>query len=320
MHKKFNIDFIGHRKIYFIISAVMVAVSILATFVLGADLDIQFKGGTIITYVYDGEIDGNAFAADAKEILGGTGVNYTTGVDFSTGKNNIQLSLISTDGLSSDKQFELTNSLSEKYAANNLELIESSDVSPSSGKEFFLKCIVAVILSSIVLILYIAVRFRKIGGWLAGICAIIALLHDCTIVYGTFIVCGMSINANFMAVLLTILGYSINDTIVVYDRVRENTRLYGKSKNRNEIVNLSINQCLTRSLNTSITTVMAMLTVTIVSAVCGVTSIISFSLPVMIGMIAGTYSSVCFTTPLWAFFEDKKSGRQKGGKPVSNKA
>lgn len=164
------------------------------------------------------------------------------------------------------------------------------------------------------LILYIAVRFRKIGGWLAGICAIIALLHDCTIVYGTFIVCGMSINANFMAVLLTILGYSINDTIVVYDRVRENTKLYGKSKTRNEIVNLSINQCLTRSLNTSITTVTAMLTVTIVSAVCGVTSIISFSLPVMIGMIAGTYSSVCFTTPLWAFFEDKKSAKKK---PVS---
>lgn len=320
MHKKFNIDFIGHRKIYFIISAVMVAVSILSTFVLGADLDIQFKGGTIITYVYDGEIDGNTFAADAKEILGGTGVNYTTGVDFSTGKNNIQLSLISNEGLSSDKQFELTNTLSEKYAANDLELIESSDVSPSSGKEFFLKCIVAVILSAIVLILYIAVRFRKIGGWLAGICAILALLHDCTIVYGTFIVCGMSINANFMAVILTILGYSINDTIVVYDRVRENTKLYGKSKSRNEIVNISINQCLTRSLNTSITTVAAMLTVTIVSAVCGVTSIISFSLPVMIGMIAGTYSSVCFSTPLWAFFEDKKSGKQKGGKPVSNKA
>lgn len=320
MHKKFNIDFIGHRKIYFIISAVMVAVSILSTFVLGADLDIQFKGGTIITYVYDGEIDGNAFAADAKDILGGIGVNYTTGVDFSTGKSNIQLSLISSAGLSSDKQFELTNSLSERYAANNLELIESSDVSPSSGKEFFLKCIVAVILSSIVLIIYIAVRFKKIGGWLAGICAIIALLHDCTIVYGTFIICGMSINANFMAVLLTILGYSINDTIVVYDRVRENTKLYGKSKTRSEIVNISINQCLTRSINTSITTVMAMLTVTIVSAVCGVTSIISFSLPVMIGMIAGTYSSVCFTTPLWAFFEDKKGEKKNGGKPASNKA
>jgi preprotein translocase subunit SecF len=322
MHKKFNIDFIGNRKIYFIISAVVVAFSILSTFIFGADLDIQFKGGTIITYIYDGDLDADAFAADAKEILDGTGVTYTTGEDFSTGKNNIQLSLISNSGISSDKQFELTTSLTEKYADNNLELNESSDVSPSSGKEFFLKCIVAVILSAIVLIVYIAIRFRNIGGWLAGICAILALIHDCTIVYGTFIVCGMSINANFMAVVLTILGYSVNDTIVIYDRIRENTRLYGKSKSRNEVVNISVNQCLTRSLNTSITTCMAMLTVTIVAAVFGVTSIISFSLPVMIGMIAGTYSSVCFSAPLWALLEEKKDMKKKNGgsKKAASKA
>ena len=224
MHKTFNFDFIGKRKLFFTISIVLVAFSILSTFIFGVDLDIQFKGGTIITYVYDGDLDCDSFVNDAKEILGGAGVKYTTGVDFSSGKSNIQLSLTSTSGLSSDKQFELTNALTEKYAENNIDLIESSDVSPSSGREFFLKCIVAVILSSIVLIIYIAVRFKKIGGWLAGICAIIALLHDCIIVYGTFIVCGMPINANFMAVVLTILGYSINNTIVIYDRIREDRK------------------------------------------------------------------------------------------------
>lgn len=310
MHKTFNFDFIGKRKLFFTISIVLVAFSILSTFIFGVDLDIQFKGGTIITYVYDGDLDCDSFVNDAKEILGGAGVKYTTGVDFSTGKSNIQLSLTSTSGLSSDKQFELTNALTEKYAANNIDLIESSDVSPSSGREFFLKCIVAVILSSIVLIIYIAIRFKKIGGWLAGICAIIALLHDCIIVYGTFIVCGMPINANFMAVVLTILGYSINNTIVIYDRIRENTKLYGKKKTREENVNLSINQSLTRSINTSLTTVVAMLAVTIVAAVYGVTSIISFSLPVMVGMIAGTYSSVCLVSVLWSFFEDKKDARK----------
>lgn len=310
MHKTFNFDFIGKRKLFFTISIVLVAFSILSTFIFGVDLDIQFKGGTIITYVYDGDLDCDSFVNDAKEILGGAGVKYTTGVDFSTGKSNIQLSLTSTSGLSSDKQFELTNALTEKYTANNIDLIESSDVSPSSGREFFLKCIVAVILSSIVLIIYIAIRFKKIGGWLAGICAIIALLHDCIIVYGTFIVCGMPINANFMAVVLTILGYSINNTIVIYDRIRENTKLYGKKKTREENVNLSINQSLTRSINTSLTTVVAMLAVTIVAAVYGVTSIISFSLPVMVGMIAGTYSSVCLVSVLWSFFEDKKDARK----------
>lgn len=320
MHKTFNFDFIGKRKLFFTISIVLVAFSILSTFIFGVDLDIQFKGGTIITYVYDGDLDCDSFVNDAKEILGGAGVKYTTGVDFSSGKSNIQLSLTSTSGLSSDKQFELTNALTEKYAENNIDLIESSDVSPSSGREFFLKCIVAVILSSIVLIIYIAIRFKKIGGWLAGICAIIALLHDCIIVYGTFIVCGMPINANFMAVVLTILGYSINNTIVIYDRIRENSKLYGKKMTREENVNLSINQSLTRSINTSLTTVVAMLAVTIVAAVYGVTSIISFSLPVMVGMIAGTYSSVCLVSVLWSYFEGKKDTHKGAPKAAAKQA
>ncbi len=320
MHKTFNFDFIGKRKLFFTISIVLVAFSILSTFIFGVDLDIQFKGGTIITYVYDGDLDCDGFVKDAKDILGGIGVQYTTGVDFSSGKSNIQLSLTSTSGLSSDKQFDLTNALTEKYAENNIDLIESSDVSPSSGREFFLKCIVAVILSSIVLIIYIAIRFKKIGGWLAGICAIIALLHDCIIVYGTFIVCGMPINANFMAVVLTILGYSINNTIVIYDRIRENSKLYGKKMTREENVNLSINQSLTRSINTSLTTVVAMLAVTIVAAVYGVTSIISFSLPVMVGMIAGTYSSVCLVSVLWSYFEGKKDTHKGAPKAAAKQA
>lgn len=320
MHKTFNFDFIGKRKLFFTISIVLVAFSILSTFIFGVDLDIQFKGGTIITYVYDGDLDCDGFVKDAKDILGGIGVQYTTGVDFSSGKSNIQLSLTSTSGLSSDKQFELTNALTEKYAENNIDLVESSDVSPSSGREFFLKCIVAVILSSIVLIIYIAIRFKKIGGWLAGICAIIALLHDCIIVYGTFIVCGMPINANFMAVVLTILGYSINNTIVIYDRIRENSKLYGRKMTREENVNLSINQSLTRSINTSLTTVVAMLAVTIVAAVYGVTSIISFSLPVMVGMIAGTYSSVCLVSVLWSYFEGKKDTHKGAPKAAAKKA
>lgn len=320
MHKTFNFDFIGKRKLFFTISIVLVAFSILSTFIFGVDLDIQFKGGTIITYVYDGDLDCDSFVKDAKDILGGIGVQYTTGVDFSSGKSNIQLSLTSTSGLSSDKQFELTNSLTEKYAENNIDLVESSDVSPSSGREFFLKCIVAVILSSIVLIIYIAIRFKKIGGWLAGICAVAALLHDCIIVYGTFIVCGMPINANFMAVVLTILGYSINNTIVIYDRIRENSKLYGKKMTREENVNLSINQSLTRSINTSLTTVVAMLAVTIVAAVYGVTSIISFSLPVMVGMIAGTYSSVCLVSVLWSYFEGKKDTHKGAPKAAAKQA
>ncbi len=318
MRKPFNIDFIGNRKKYFIFSTILMAVCILSTFVFGAKLDIQFKGGTILTYVYDGEINTDEFVSFAKETLGGAEMTYTTGEDFTTGKNNIQLSLISNEGINSDKQFELTNSLIAKYAANNVELVESSDVSPSSGKEFFAKCLVAVAASSIVLIIYIAIRFKNIGGWIAGACAILTLLHDCVVVYGTFVICGMSINANFMAVMLTILGYSINDTIVIYDRIRENEKLYRKAKTRSEIVNLSINQSLTRSINTSLTTSFTMLSVTIVAAIYGVDSIISFSFPMLIGMISGVYSSIFIAAPLWAYLEDRREGK-KGAKPVPKK-
>ena len=239
---KFKFDYIKNRKIYFIISGIIVIFSILSTFIFGAKLDIQFKGGTLITYLYEGDIDSNAFAADAEEALGGIQVKVTTGTDFNTGKNNIQLSLLSNSGLTADKQIVLNDALEEKYADNSLQMAESTDVSPSSGKEFFQKCIVAAVFAAIVLILYIAIRFKNIGGWLAGICAVIALFHDIIVVYGTFVIFGMEIDANFMAVILTILGYSINDTIVIYDRIRENKTLYKDKLSLAELTNLSTNQ------------------------------------------------------------------------------
>lgn len=305
---KFKFDYIKNRKIYFIISGIIVIFSILSTFIFGAKLDIQFKGGTLITYLYEGDIDSNAFAADAEEALDGIQVKVTTGTDFNTGKNNIQLSLLSNSGLTADKQIVLNDTLEEKYADNSLQMAESTDVSPSSGKEFFQKCIVAAVFAAIVLILYIAIRFKNIGGWLAGICAVIALFHDIIVVYGTFVIFGMEIDANFMAVILTILGYSINDTIVIYDRIRENKTLYKDKLSLPELTNLSTNQSLTRSINTSVTTIATMLVVTIVAMVYGVNFIISFSFPMMIGLISGTYSTICIAGPLWVWLEEKKNG------------
>lgn len=304
--QKFNFDFIKNSKKYAMISIILIVICIASTFIFGVKLDIQFKGGTIITYLYEGDIDVAQFEADAEAALEGIDVATTIGTDFNTGKNNIQISLLSNAGLTADKQIVLSNTLEEKYAGNNIELAESTDISPSAGKEFFSKCIVASLFAAIVLILYIAVRFKNIGGWLAGVCAIVALIHDIIIVYGTFVIFRMDIDANFMAVILTILGYSVNDTIVIYDRIRENQTLYSGKKTIEEITNLGINQSLTRSFRTSITTISAMLIVTIVSIVFGVNSIISFSFPMMIGLVSGTYSSLCVAGPLWVWLESKK--------------
>lgn len=305
---KKTFEIIKSSKIFAVISLTLILLSIVFTFIFGVKLDIQFKGGTIITYLYDGDIDIDSFRADAKEALEGIDVSATVGTDFNTGKNNIQISLLSNSGLTADKQIVLTNTLEEKYAENNLELSESTDISPSAGKEFFSKCIVASVFAAIVLIIYIAVRFKNIGGWMAGICAIAALIHDIIIVYGTFVIFRMEIDANFMAVILTILGYSVNDTIVVYDRIRENNILFKGKKSLPELANISINQSLTRAFRTSVTTISAMIVVSVVAMIYGVSSIISFSFPMIIGLISGTYSSLCVAGPLWVWLEGKKNG------------
>lgn len=134
--------------------------------------------------------------------------------------------------------------------------------------------------------------------------SVVALAHDMCMVYGCFVICRFDINANFMAVLLTILGYSINATIIIYDRIRENENLLGNKMELEDLVNLSITQTMGRSIHTTVTTVLAMATVCIVCIICGVTSILSFAFPLIIGMISGVYSSNCIAPTLWVHWKN----------------
>lgn len=302
-------DFIKNSKFYFTISLSLIALAFIFTAVFGVKLDIEFKGGTIVKYSYDGEISADEFDANVEKILG-QGADITQGEDFTSHKKTIQISLVSENGLTADKQFELTKSLKETYSANGLELVSSSDVNPSSGRDFFNKCLVAVAAASLLIILYIAWRFKRISGWSAGVMAVVALLHDILMVYATFVIFRIPINANFMAVVLTILGYSINDTIVIYDRIRENKKIMPKSTSTSELVNISINQSLGRSINTSLCTVTSTIVVSIIALIFGVESILSFSFPMTIGIISGAYSSICIAGPLWVLWKERKPSKK----------
>ncbi len=305
--EKKEFDFVGNKKKFFTASLIFIALSVVMTFT-GVDVDIEFKGGTIISYSYSGDID---LSSEAKiEEIVGSDVNLQTGELFDSNKKNLTISFVSNEGLTAEKQAELTDALKEMYPDNELEILDSNDVSPTSGKEFFLKCLVAVIFSAILLIIYIAFRFQKIGGLSAGVCAVITLIHDVLIVYGIYIILGFPINSNFMAVILTILGYSINDTIVIYDRIRENRKFMPKAK-LPELVNISINQSIRRSIRTSITTVSSMLAIVIIALVFGVDSILSFAVPLIFGMTVGTYSSICIASPLWVWWNERKSAKSK---------
>ena len=201
----------------------------------------------------------------------------------------------------------LLTSLNEQFPENSFEENEISNVNPTIGKEFLFKSLVAVVTACVLILLYVAYRFRKVGGLQGGATAIVALLHDMFVVFGVFAILRIPLNGNFIAAMLTILGYSINDTVVIYDRIRENTALYGKrNMSRAELVNLSINQSFGRSLMTSITTCVALGIVCVVSVVFKLDSIFTFALPLLFGMISGVYSTLCIATQLWLDWQNKK--------------
>ncbi len=311
--KKFDFDFIGKRKIFFIIPIVIAVITILTALIAGVPVDIEFKGGTMLTYSYVGDLDTKAVQTAVQNMNLGT-VGVTTGSAFGTDLETVQISFSSDEGLTAEVQASVTDTLVATFADNTLELVNSQDVNPSSGFSFFLKCFVAVIFSFVLLVIYIAFRFKNIGGWSAGVFAIVALFHDVFMVFASFVFLRLPIDANFMAVILTILGYSINSTIVMFDRVRENRKLYGKKYTIPELVNASINQTLGRSIKTTITTGVAVLAMCIVALVCGVESIVSFVFPLFVGLIAGAYSSIFISGPLWAMWKTRPQADTKKSK------
>ena len=150
----------------------------------------------------------------------------------------------------------------------------------------------------IVIIIYIAFAFRNVGGLSAGITATLALCHDLVIMIAVYSLCGLPLNTTFVAALLTILGYSVNDTVVIYDRIRENQNLHRKMDDK-ELINLSINQSVRRTIFTSVSITLALAIIFGFSTYFKVTSMQRFALPLLVGMVIGTYTSMCLASNLW---------------------
>ena len=302
-------NFCSKKKLILGVIITVLVVFIAGAIIRGIHLAIEFKGGTLITYTYQGEINTNDVSAAVKDIVNST-VTVRTGESLDSGGKQVTISFTSDEGLTADRQTELTSALREKFADNDLVIYDSNDVNPASGREFLLKCFIAVLFTAFVVIIYIAIRFRNIGGWSAGVCSIFALCLDIFVSFTTTIVCGFSIDSNIVAVILTILGYSINNTIVIYDRIRENRKLMPKAS-LNELINVSCTQSLTRSIRTSVTTIGTMLVITIVVLATGYKSLLSFSVPLMMGLISGTFSSLFVAPVTWSWWKNKSAAKKK---------
>ena len=291
----FNI--VKSKKIVYIISAVLILAGIASMFIQGFKMDIDFAGGIECTVNVGAVVDNTKSGEIAKIVKEATGVDATVLKAGDDGKSAIIK--ISAE-LTTEKELAMKDALVknlgiEKDAITNFEV-----VSPTVGKEMQTSAILAVIIAVALMLVYISLRFE----FLSGCAAVVALIHDVLIMLGFYSMFQIPVNTTFIAAILTILGYSINATIVLFDRVRENQRLQRKELFVNT-VNTSVWQTMTRSLNTSITTLITLIVLFFV----GVDSIKEFALPITVGVVAGFYSSVFVSGNIWVEF--KKLAKHK---------
>ena len=301
-------NFNGNKKIFFAISLVLMVASIISLAFQGFNLDTDFAGGMAVTYEIKGDFEVKDVEAIVSEALG---VNKkASSVQKSEGKEVIIKfgydNALKTDdertAYSNEKIEAIKTHLTEKYG--EVTLVNKDVVSPSTGKELARSAVWMSIFTALAILIYVTFRFE----FVSGVCAVFALVHDILILCGIYSITRIAIDTNFIAALLTVLGYSINATIVVFDRIRENTR-HAKKQTYGEIANTSINQTIMRSINATVTT---LLTIGMVY-ILGVTSIKVFALPIIIGIVIGTYSSICVAGTVWATWKDS-AVKSKGGK------
>lgn len=310
-YKTPHINFIGNRKKFYTFSCALIAIVLVFCAVFGVKMDVEFKGGSMVTLSYEGDVDLPSLKSEIGSQLGQSDLTLQTGSDIS-GNQTLTVTLPGSQTLTTEQLDDMLTAINEAHPENNFEQNEVSNVNATIGKEFLLKSLVALVAACVLILAYVAFRFRKIGGLKAGSTAIVALLHDMFVVFGVFVILRIPLNGNFIAAVLTILGYSINDTVVIYDRIRENSALYSKKQmGLAELVNLSVNQSFSRSLMTSITTCLALGVVCVVSVIYRLDSIYTFAFPLLFGMVSGVYSTICIATPLWVDWKSKKKAAKK---------
>ena len=311
MLKNKSFEFVGNLKKYAIGSLAIILVGLIVALVLGPVLDITFSGGTKITYSYTGKVDTDKVAQLAADTINKK-VSVTTTSGVSDDSQKLVVALADKDALDTDLIDKLTKKLTGKdFEDNKIKQEEVLSVSPSVGVIFFAKCLVAVIIAALLVIIYTAIRFRKIGGWLAGTSAMVALVHDILIAFAVSVIFRLPIDANFIAVVMTLLGYSLNSTIVVFDRIRENRRIYGNKESLDNLVNLSNNQVLSRNIMTNLSTVASILVVLVVCELNGITSLRSLTIPLCFGLASGAYSSICLAPSVWVKWKQASDAKKK---------
>jgi len=282
IHKKFN--FIKNRKIFYIASCAIIIIGLVCSIAFGMNYGIDFTGGTTIQV----EMGEQVKISDVEDAIKSFDLDPSI---IYTGEGNTQVQIKTIKALENSERNEVFGALQEKFGLEDGALIASEQFGPSVGDELKANAFKAVVIAAIGMLIYIIFRFKS---WKYGFSAIVGVAHDVLMVLAFYAIFRYTVNNPFIAAILTLVGYSINDTIVIFDRIRYNKKLY--SKNNNEAnIDLSLNQTLNRTIMTSLTTLVVM--VPLILLVGG--SISQFIIPLMVGVIVGCYSSIFVCAPLY---------------------
>lgn len=284
------------KQCLMISAGIMVLALLLSLFGMGINVGIDFSGGMSMQYTMGEAVT----QSDIEGVLNGIGLkDYAVSVQ-GTGKDsiNIRIKAIDEDGVQG-VQASITEALQTKYP-NAAIYGDVNYVGPVAGATLLRNAFLSVLIAALCMLIYIAIRF----DFNSGAAAVLGLVHDVLIMLSFMVILRsfVQMNSSFIAAMLTIVGYSINNTIIIFDRIRENARKMPSSTPRVDVVNRSIKECLGRTINTTLTTL-----VTIVCLyIFGVSSIREFALPIIVGIISGVYSANMINGYVWAFLEEKK--------------
>lgn len=283
------IKIIEKSKLWLGIAAAILVICFGSLLIRGMNFGIDFVGGTIITI----DLHTTFETDEIREIMD----KYDNTADITySGDAQEKVVISSKNSFDSEQREEIFKEFQDKYKLEDSDLLSIDNVTPTVGSEMTQKAILASLVAIAFMLIYITIRFE----FYFGLAAIIALGFDIMIVIGVYSLLQIQVNSPFIAAILTILGYSINDTIVVFDRIRENETLIGLT-DLELLTDTSISQTLTRSIYTSLTTLLAILALYIF----GVDAIRDFALPLIVGIVSGAASSIFIAAPLWVFFQKK---------------
>ncbi len=275
--------FIKNRKIYYLISTVIIVVGLVFGLIGGLNYGIDFTGGTMIQVDMHKEVPVKDIEKAVGDLMDDPSVIYA-------GENNSQVVIKSIESLDNEHRAEVIDALEAEFGITDEDVLASEQFGPSVGDELKNNAIKAVLIASIGMLIYIIFRFKT---WQYGMSAIIGVVHDVLMVIAFYCIFGFTVNNPFIAAILTLVGYSINDTIVIFDRIRDNRRLY-KKDSLEENIDRSINNTLNRTIMTSLTTLVVMIPLCVMVSA----SIREFIIPLMIGVIIGCYSSIFVCSPV----------------------